>query len=188
MADKKGQYSTKTNTANAMKPTLTNKLSGNFMNMVERPPVENINQQPSESILKNSMSKMFVDDFWTMFEKNSEKLTKNPIVPKDPFLPGTAPQFNRTGINELYEKSRVEIERTKDNIYNTTSKSITLQEKFKELPQPTPPMQTPHATAQSGGRGAGGGGNNVTINNMATIDQVTIAAVMLPLWRQGFVG
>jgi hypothetical protein len=114
-------------------------------------------------------------------------MTNNPFVPKESILPTSAPQLNRTAVTDLYEKSRVDIEKTRENIYNTTTKTISMQEKLKETPQANPPMQTPHTTGKSSGRGGGGGGN-VTINNMATIDQVTIAAVMLPLWRQGFVG
>jgi hypothetical protein len=188
MAEKNGQYSTKTNAAKSMKPPPPAKLSGNFTNVVrpERPNMAS-GEMP-ESILKNSMSKMFIDDFWSTFEKNAEKMTSNPFVPKESFLSGSPSQSNKTMVTDLYEKSRVDIEKTRENIYNTTTKTISMQERLKETQQANPPMQTPHTTGRSSGRGGGGGGGNVTINNMATIDQVTIAAVMLPLWRQGFVG
>jgi hypothetical protein len=72
----------------------------------------------------------------------------------------------------------------RDNIYISTFKSLPTQEKLKE----PPPMQVQSQAANSGKSSSYGGGSSVVINNMATIDQTIMAAVMLPIWRQGFVG
>lgn len=180
------QYSSKTNAFRAMKPPVPSKIRGNYGNI--ETPKKPKNTETGDNIFTNSMSKMLVDDFWTSFNENAEKFTRNPIVTKDPFLPGQAPRYNTSMMDKIVQNNTVDIQRSKENIYTSTSKTILSQEKIKETPPPPSPQTQ---TGNRSGKSKGGGSqsmSSVTINNMATIDQTIMAAVMLPIWRQGFVG
>lgn len=179
------QYSNKTRAFQAMKPPVPSKIRGNFGNV--QFPKQNKKTENSDNIMKNSMSKMLVDDFWSAFNENAEKFVKNPIVPKDPFLPGQAPQFNTSRMDKIVQNNNVEIQRSKENIYTSTSKTIMMQDRLKE-PPPPPIPQTQTGNSYSRSKGGSQSDGSVVINNMATIDQTIMAAVMLPIWRQGFVG
>lgn len=179
------QYSSKTNAFRAMKPPVPSKIRGNYGNI--EMPKQSKKSENTDNIFNNSMSKMLIDDFWSSFNENAEKFTKNPIVSRDSFIPGQAPRYNTSAMDRIIQNNNVDIQRSKENIYTSTSKTILSQEKIKESPPPSPQTQTGNRSNRS----KGGGSQNmssVTINNMATIDQTIMAAVMLPIWRQGFVG
>lgn len=178
------QYSEKTNSFRQMKPKIPSKIRGNFGNI----------QSPKEprkgenAIFKNSMNKMLIDDFWTAFGENAEKITKNSIIPKDPFLIKQAPQYDTLLTDKIVRNNDIDIQRSKENIYTSTTKTIMMQEKLREPPPPPMPQtQTGNSSPRAASNGSQSSGS-VTINNMATIDQTIMAAVMLPIWRQGFVG
>jgi hypothetical protein len=179
-------YSEKTNAFARMKPRMSSNLRGNF-DTIQSPPVSR-KQENSDNIMKNSMSKMLIDDFWTAFNENTEKFVKNPIAPRDVFLPGQTPRYNTSMMDRIAQSNNVNIERSKENIYTSTTKTIMMQDRLKEPPTPPPaPTQVGNSYPRAKGGGSQSAGS-VTINNMATIDQTIMAAVMLPIWRQGFVG
>jgi hypothetical protein len=144
---------------------------------------EELNQSfsPKLDIPRVSSANLFSDTIKPQSFTNFSQLKANsePIsTPNYPLL-----QMLPSPLNENKENSR-SIEKMRDNIYISTFKSLPTQEKLKE----PPPMQVQSQAANSGKSSSYGGGSSVVINNMATIDQTIMAAVMLPIWRQGFVG
>lgn len=144
---------------------------------------EELNQSfsPKLDIPRVSSANLFSDTIKPQSFTNFSQLKANsePIsTPNYPLL-----QMLPNPLNENKENSR-SIEKMRDNIYISTFKSLPTQEKLKE----PAPMQVQPQAANSGKSSSYGGGSSVVINNMATIDQTIMAAVMLPIWRQGFVG